>query len=185
MPLLVTYCQGCHGNNGKFSVTTPALTYDNIAANNFVDTVNVDLSPLLTKASGNNHGGGTILPVNGSVYLSLRNWIAQGADGNTTGGTTTGGSNGGAVSFSASVMPVVTSNCKACHGSSGNFSVTTTGATYSNITGNGFVNTSAADASLLLTKASGTNHGGGTILPSSGVSYQLLRDWINQGALNN
>lgn len=181
MPLLVTYCQGCHGNNGNFSVTTPALTYDNIMVNNFADVVNVDLSPLLTKASGNSHGGGTILPVDGSVYLSLRNWIAQGADGSTTGSATTGG----AVSFSASVMPVVTSNCKSCHGSSGNFSVTTTAATYNNIIGNGFVDTAAADASLLLTKASGTNHGGGTVLPSSGSGYRLLRDWISQGALNN
>ncbi|MEI8021496.1 MAG: S-layer protein, partial [Schlesneria sp.] len=42
---------------------------------------------------------------------------------------------------------------------------------------------SAPDRSLLLLKASGQlPHGGGVRIPSNSKSYELLRDWIRQGA---
>ena len=83
----------------------------------------------------------------------------------------------GTPTFTANVLPILDTNCKSCHGSSGAFSITTSATPYDGVTP--FVNTT------LLSKASGTNHGGGTILPSTSTEYATIRDWITAGALND
>jgi len=89
------------------------------------------------------------------------------------------------VSFASNVMPILESKCKSCHGSSGNFTITDAASTYTNIANNNFVNTSSIDSSLLLSKGSGSSHGGGTIISTSSTEYLSLKEWITQGALNN
>lgn len=90
------------------------------------------------------------------------------------------------ISFANDVMPILTTNCKACHGSSGNFSVTTASATYTNIQGFGGINTASPTSSSLLLKGSGqVSHGGGSQISSTSTGYATIRDWIAAGANNN
>lgn len=86
-------------------------------------------------------------------------------------------------SFVNDVLPILNTNCKSCHGSNGNFSITSSATPYAGVTP--FVNMATPIASKLLTKASGVSHGGGTVLSSSSAEYTTLRDWINEGATNN
>ncbi len=45
-----------------------------------------------------------------------------------------------------------------------------------------FINREQPVASRCLSKAAGQNHGGGTIFPSGSVEYELVLQWIRQGA---
>jgi hypothetical protein len=47
------------------------------------------------------------------------------------------------------------------------------------------VNTSSPDDSLLLQKARGVSHGGGSVLSTSSTAYKSVYEWIREGALNN
>jgi hypothetical protein len=83
-------------------------------------------------------------------------------------------------------MPILTASCKTCHGSSGNFSVTTASATYANIQAFGGINTGTPTSSSLLLKGSGqVSHGGGSPISSTSTGYATIRDWIAAGANNN
>lgn len=72
-------CKSCHGNNGRFTVTTAAATYDNITSFNGINTATPSNSLLLTKANGVNHGGSTQLSTTSSGYITIKDWIIQGA----------------------------------------------------------------------------------------------------------
>ncbi len=99
-------------------------------------------------------------------------------DNNTSsGGMTT------AKTFSADVMPILNSNCKSCHGTSGNFTVTTASETYTNIMA--LRGTSTKDkAEYMKDKGDGDySHGGGDKL--NATEYQTLESWIYAGAMNN
>lgn len=87
--------------------------------------------------------------------------------------------------FATDVMPVFNANCKNCHGNSGKFTVTTASGTYSNLMSNSFINTANPSNSVILLRASGTGHGGGTILPTGSTGYNTIKAWISEGALNN
>jgi len=87
--------------------------------------------------------------------------------------------------FSTDVMPVFEANCKGCHGNKGNFTVTTANGTYNNLMNNGFINTNSPSNSIILQRASGSGHGGGTILPTGSTGYNTIKAWISEGALNN
>jgi cytochrome c len=82
LPILTNKCQSCHGTNGSFTVTTATETYTNINNFNGIDVVTPENSSLLTKANGVNHGGGTILTNTSSEYITIRDWITQGAINN-------------------------------------------------------------------------------------------------------
>ncbi|MDF1876808.1 hypothetical protein JHD47_03145 [Sulfurimonas sp. SAG-AH-194-L11] len=88
-----------------------------------------------------------------------------------------------ALSFTNDVLPILDTNCKSCHGASGNFSITTSITPYAGVTP--FVDSGNATASVLLQKASGVGHGGGTVLTSTSAEYITVRDWIAEGALDN
>jgi len=93
-----------------------------------------------------------------------------------------------AKSFSGDVMPVLEFSCKSCHGNSGNFTITTSSATYSNIKAlsNGGVDTNNSTNSYLLQKSINTlSHGGGAIWSTAHTSYTTVKTWIEEGALNN
>jgi len=89
-----------------------------------------------------------------------------------------------AISFSNDVLPLLTTSCQSCHGTSGNFSVTSSTVTPYTSTTN-FVNTTVATDSVLLQRATGVSHGGGTIWSNTSTQYTTVKDWITQGALNN
>jgi len=88
------------------------------------------------------------------------------------------------VSFTAHVMPLLTSQCKSCHGSNGRFSVSDALNTYENITA--LQGDPAHSAQYLLDKASNTiSHGGGQILPDGSAGFTTLKVWISEGVQNN
>lgn len=100
--------------------------------------------------------------------------------------TTTEPTVSASASFSTDVMPVLEMQCQSCHGTSGDFTVTTVDATYLNLTSNSFLNTAVPDDSLLLQKGSGsTFHGGGTVISTASSEYLTIQQWIMQGASNN
>ncbi|MDQ7043220.1 MAG: hypothetical protein Q9M34_06780, partial [Sulfurimonas sp.] len=100
-------------------------------------------------------------------------------DMNTTVPTTT------VVSFATDVMPVLETDCKSCHGTSGAFTITTATATYANIASFSGIDIANPTNSRLLTKANGVGHGGGLRWNTTDASYITVKDWITQGALNN
>ncbi|MCF6244909.1 MAG: hypothetical protein L3J43_07710 [Sulfurovum sp.] len=80
--------------------------------------------------------------------------------------------------FSADVMPILNSNCKSCHGSAGNFTVTTAGATYTNTMA------LSGGAQYMLEKGNGMqSHGAGDKL--NDTEYATIQSWIDTGAMNN
>ena len=93
------------------------------------------------------------------------------------------------ISFSNDVMPILKStayNCVACHGttSATNLKIGTTAGTYTSV--QNLVSTSSPLSSRLLQKATGqVNHLGGKIITVNGTDYNVIGNWITQGALNN
>ena len=100
----------------------------------------------------------------------------------TTTSTTTTTTTTVAKSFAKDVLPILTSNCKGCHGSRGRFSITSSSTPYAGVTP--FVSASSPTNSRLIQKGSGNlGHGGGRQLTSA--EFTTIRDWISQGAKNN
>jgi mono/diheme cytochrome c family protein len=81
-PLLTT-CMNCHVPGGQASAS--ALIFSGNAATDyktvlqFVDTAAPASSRLLSKVSGNGHGGGTVYAVGTAQYDTILAWIQQGA----------------------------------------------------------------------------------------------------------
>ena len=84
MPILTTKCKACHGNNGRFSVSSTDGTYNNLTANGFIDTNTPDDARLLQKARNRFflHGGGEVLSQNSSGYKTIAQWMLEGAQNN-------------------------------------------------------------------------------------------------------
>ena len=88
------------------------------------------------------------------------------------------------VSFNNNVLPILQVKCKNCHGSNGNFSITTVNATFANISA--LKGSAQAGGTYLLDKGSNTvRHGGGSIITPSSAEYTTIKAWITEGALNN
>jgi len=82
------------------------------------------------------------------------------------------------ITFSNNVMAVLDARCENCHGSNGNFTVTTAAMTYANIMA------LPGGANYMLGK--GNNdiaHGGGDALDDA--QYATIKAWIDAGAMNN
>ncbi len=81
-PLLST-CSNCHVPGGQASTTSLIFTgnaaTDYRSVTPFVDTSAPASSRLLTKLSGNGHGGGTIYASGTPEYETILSWIQQGA----------------------------------------------------------------------------------------------------------
>jgi hypothetical protein len=80
---LLTICANCHVPGGAASATS-LLFAGNVAADyttilKFVDTSAPEGSRMLSKMSGNGHGGGTIYAAGTSEYETVLHWIQQGA----------------------------------------------------------------------------------------------------------
>ncbi|MES1207660.1 MAG: hypothetical protein ABUS79_17115 [Pseudomonadota bacterium] len=80
---LLAICMNCHVPGGAASSSSLIFTgqsgtdYD--AVMKFVQTASPASSRLLSKVSGNGHGGGTIYAVGTTQYEAILAWIQQGA----------------------------------------------------------------------------------------------------------
>ena len=82
-PLLISSCQHCHSAGAEAGDTQFLLTGDTAAdyatVMRLIDTATPSGSRLLSKASGNGHGGGTVLAAGSPAYQTVLEWIQQGA----------------------------------------------------------------------------------------------------------
>lgn len=80
---LLTICKNCHVPGGQASDTSLIFTgnsgTDYKTVLQFVDTAAPASSQLLSKVSGNGHGGGTVYAVGTPQYETILAWIQQGA----------------------------------------------------------------------------------------------------------
>jgi hypothetical protein len=80
---LLSVCLTCHVPGGMASNTSLILsgsaTADYAIVMQFVDTTAPGSSRLLSKLSGNGHGGGTIYASGTPEYETILSWIQQGA----------------------------------------------------------------------------------------------------------
>jgi len=78
-PILNAKCKSCHGGSGNFSITTSTTPYAGVTP--FVNTTSATTSALLQKGSGSvGHGGGDQLGGTTSTsYITIRDWISEGA----------------------------------------------------------------------------------------------------------
>jgi len=100
------------------------------------------------------------------------------ADNGTGAGTATPPPMTSAPTFSSNVMAVLNAKCETCHGSNGNFTITTATMTYQNIMG------LPGGAQYMLNKGNGDiGHGGNDALMDN--EYATIKAWIDAGAMNN
>lgn len=91
--------------------------------------------------------------------------------------------NGQLVSFSADVKPVL-QVCASCHaGGAGGWVYAGSAEAYSRTIAK--IDVQQPEKSVLLIKATGGGHGGGTLFGTGSSSYQTIVNWIAQGAKNN
>jgi hypothetical protein len=80
---LLSVCKNCHVPGGAASTTslifTGSAATDYTTVAQFVDTSAPASSRLLSKMSGNGHGGGTIYASGTPEYQTILSWIQQGA----------------------------------------------------------------------------------------------------------
>jgi len=89
-----------------------------------------------------------------------------------------------ATSFNTDILPILTAKCKACHGTNGQFTVTTANATYANITA--LKGSATAGGTYLLQKSSNSvAHGGGQVITTTSTEYTTIQAWVTEGGLNN
>lgn len=91
------------------------------------------------------------------------------------------------LSFSQDIMPILTNNCKQCHGDSGRYRVTDAQSTYNNINSIGMIDTNNPTNSRILRKPTtdGISHGGSHRFDKSDDRYKTILKWIEEGAKNN
>ena len=103
----------------------------------------------------------------------------------TTGTTTTPPAP--TTTYTADVKPILTARCAACHNSTANAAYTAYPLTLNNDAVDhtqtvNRVNLQTPDASLLLTKARGQAHGGGSIIAAGSAEHTTLIQWVQGGA---
>ena len=98
-----------------------------------------------------------------------------------------------AVDYATDIQPIFTANCISCHGGANGLHLDSYANVMAGNSNNGPVITAgSADNSILVQKISGTADFGGQ-MPAGNSSYfdnhqdelQLIKDWINEGALEN
>src|SRR3982751_3159870 len=80
-PLLIASCQHCHSTGAEAGDTQLLFTgdaaADYVTVSRLVDTPGPGGSRLLSKASGNGHGGGTVFAAGSPEYQIVLQWIQQ------------------------------------------------------------------------------------------------------------
>jgi len=78
LPVVNTKCASCHGSSGGFTITNSSTPYAGVVP--FLNLTTPTTSALLEKSSGTVfHGGGTVLRTSSAEYLTIRDWISEGA----------------------------------------------------------------------------------------------------------
>ena len=81
MPVLEAKCKSCHGDNGRFTITTASATYANIS--DLKGSVAAAGQYLLDKGSNSiSHGGGLQIATTSAEYATIKSWVDAGADFN-------------------------------------------------------------------------------------------------------
>lgn len=81
MPVLEAKCKSCHGDEGKFTITTASATYANIS--DLKGSVVASGQYLLDKGSQSiSHGGGLQIATTSAEYATIKSWVDAGADFN-------------------------------------------------------------------------------------------------------
>ena len=81
MPILIAKCQKCHGENGRFMITSANATYNNITA--LKGSALAGAQYVLSKGSGTvGHGGGTVISTSSAEYATIKSWVDAGAANN-------------------------------------------------------------------------------------------------------
>ena len=77
-PILQTKCAMCHGSSGNFTITNSTTTYAGVVP--WVNTADAVSSALLRKATNQSgHGGGAVISSSSPEYITIRDWISEGA----------------------------------------------------------------------------------------------------------
>lgn len=84
------------------------------------------------------------------------------------------------VLYSTQIQPIFTSNCVGCHKAGGPMPDLTAGTSYANLMNNKMVIAGDANNSILYQEVTG-----GMQAYCDATSAGLIKNWINQGALNN
>ncbi|MDQ7084186.1 MAG: hypothetical protein Q9M36_04300 [Sulfurovum sp.] len=130
-------------------------------------------------SSGNNDNDDNRLEINDDNYND--NDDNYNTTTTTTTSTTTSSSE---KTFGADIMPILVGQCQSCHGSNGDFTVTTPNLTHANISA--MKGSATAGGQYLLDKGSNsTGHGGGMIFSTTSAEYQTIQAWVSAGALDN
>ena len=81
MPILNAECKGCHGSNGRFTITDTQGTYANIS--DLQGTMTQAAQYLLNKATATiSHGGGQVIDPGSAEYTTIKAWVDAGAPNN-------------------------------------------------------------------------------------------------------
>jgi hypothetical protein len=82
-PILIVSCERCHSAGGMAGDTqlllTGAAAADYATVSRFVNAAAPAGSRLLAKAGGTGHGGGTVLAAGSPEFVTVLQWIQQGA----------------------------------------------------------------------------------------------------------
>jgi len=183
-------------NNYTAEVVNPQGTVVNKSLKNSHDVTRLDCNKCHTSA-GANGAPGRIVTFN--YYDTPVITTPTNTSSASTTGTSTPNSTGSSIStppaipttttvvkksFASDILPILNNKCKACHGSSGRFTITNSASPYNGV--KAFVNNANATSSRLLQKASQTiSHGGGIVIATTSSEYVTIRDWISEGANNN
>lgn len=190
-PLLAANCASCHQAPGlalavaSFELVDNATDFTEITTNR-IDMATPTDSMLLLKASADTsvggHGGGAIWAPGSSQANTVTTWISQGARQAAV--VTPPPPPPVLKTFSGNVHPLLQADCMGCHAGTGNGLQVNANVTTSYNSALARVNLGTPEASLLLTKPSGTNHGGGAIANYNvgGVKYNEIIQWIADGA---
>ena len=108
------------------------------------------------------------------------------ADGGADLSGDAGASDGAALSFAASVHPLLIAGCRGCHATgqqAGDTQLVLSGeAAADYLVVSPLVDPAAPASSRLLSKMSGNGHGGGAVYAAGTPEYQTVLQWIQQGA---
>lgn len=198
-PILLSRCAGCHATMSTGWRVSAGLTNDAAdyqATLPQVSTADPDASTLLRKCSNlTTHGGGQALGASSPEYATLRAWIAAGAPFSSAAATTTPttpttpatppAAGTGGPDYLHEAVAILAPRCSGCHATQStgwrvSANMASTASDYQVTLPK--VDVNAPASSLLLTKASGQAHGGGTVIAATSAEYAGLRAWIAAGA---
>jgi hypothetical protein len=177
-------CVGCHATQSSYRLSQSLADdqADYQATLGVIDLQLPDASPLLTKASGMNHGGGGPWPTGSAAYQTAALWIQQGAvfSGGTPAAPAPLSAN---PTYLADAKPVL-STCVGCHSSEDDMrlspNLTNDLVDYRSVLDE--VNLGDPANSEVLTRATKQRSHPVKVFDVGSRPYDILLNWIQKGA---